>query len=344
MVAKAAFRERTVAEIKRLRRIEVSNPSELVEAHSKLVAEPDTFVQAMNPIFPKQRGAVSFNKYGPITRLRIFNSAREAMLAKVHPYELLRDAVNSMKEPTLGFALVPPAIGFDGRPMHLDLRPLVVAWKEPFEGARVFAYIHQTGASIAMKTWENNAAYEGKTVIGSIPSRRKKIGRHKAELRHVNAIPLMKNLQRQVADFQFYIPLTIRPSEDTEKRRYAKVRFGMPGLKTEEVLPVMWTDCTLVYENILAEVQEWRRRRSSGGANGYWPPSLEFTVIPLISQFGVNMYKRFRNNTLNHFGSKLRDAETNIAIGEMAREFKHGRVFFSERARDGKMEDYDWSV
>lgn len=341
MATKDFFKERTVAEIKGLRRTEVANISELVEAQTK--SQPDEFVQVMNPLLPGHVRATSFNKYGPITRLHAFESVREAIQARRHPYELLREAVDSMAAPTLGFAVVPPTLGLNGEQLHLDARPLVVAWKEPFEGQRIFAYAHQTGFSIEMEPPRGtNVAYEGKTIIGYIPSRRKKVERYKAEVRHVNAISLRRNLLREIAGFQFYIPLTLRPSEDTEKRRYAKLRFGMPGLKSEEVLPVMWTDCALLYQNIFAEVQEWRKQKQRG--EKAWPPSLEFTLIPMISQLGVTMYKRFRNNTLNNWGSKLRDAETNLAIGEMARQFKHNRVFFSERKRDGKMEDYDWRV
>ena len=92
------------------------------------------------------------------------------------------------------------------------------------------------------------------------------------------------------------------------------------------------------------ESQEWRRNKAAGKPVDYYPPSLEFTVVPLVTQFAVNMYKKLRNNTLNNQGKKFTDAETNLALGELARQFKHGRVFYSERARDGRMEDYNWAV
>ena len=71
MVKKSFFVERTEAQIKRLRKIETGSISETREALDKI--QPDEYVQNMNNMI-RGFGSVSFNKYGPITRMRFFRS------------------------------------------------------------------------------------------------------------------------------------------------------------------------------------------------------------------------------------------------------------------------------
>jgi hypothetical protein len=300
----------------------------------------------MNPIFSPSYTARTFNKYGPVLRQREFSSIGECLEASLRPYELLKEAVDNALKLSLGFAIIPPRISLDGEPLQMDLRPLVVPWKEILEGARVFAYSRQKNVPIIIeRQYGRNAHYEGLTIIGSVPSRTEGMDRHRVTLTHVPATPLRRNLARQIAKMQFYIPLTIRPSEDTEKRRYAKLRFGMPGLKKEEILPVMWTDIAFYYEYIRQNVDATRRFfQANSNAQKYWPPALEFTPFPLVTNLAVDIYRKIRNNTLNNSGLKLRDAETNLAIDALTRRFGHARVFFSQRVRDKKLEDLDWSI
>jgi hypothetical protein len=339
-IKKSFFEERTAAQIKELARINVDSIDDLVEAFDSLSAREHVHISF--PIFDKKIPARTFNKYGPLIRLQHFETAGQCMAAKLHPWELLRASVNSMAEPTLGYADIPPSVDPDCRTIKSDLRILVVPWKEILEGARLYAYSHQQNVPITIDfQLTENAGYLGKTVIGSVPSRREKIARYNVSLSHVPALVITNELSDREKEIQYFVPHIMRPSNNTPKQRYALLRSGMPGLSLNDVLPVMWADIAFYYEVIRAE-KMMIDAFSAAGSKPVHPASAEFTMFPIPTKYAVELYKKILNNALNQKGEKPRDAEVNLILGAAAKDHKYNKLFFARNSVDGKLENYNW--
>jgi hypothetical protein len=349
---KRFFWNRTSGEIKRLgNKIEVITIADAVKAHLDNFDRENYYVDITKNILPEGKPVTSFSRHGPILFTRGFKSVGECLEAKIRPFRLIRNALNNSDKDTLGYVILPPVYGLDGGVIRDNLRPIVVAWREPFEAGRVVAYAHQERVPIEVESeFGTNPEYEGLTITGHIPSRTKKMPRHKITLTHVPCIPLRPKLNRKVAAYQFYVPLTIQPSgfradkesELLEKRRYRMMSFGR-GPQKMKLLPVMWADIALYYDLIRREAKEVRSyRERKPEAIKFYPASLEFTPFPLITRHAVRMYLKFRNNTLNYRGETPNDPELNFLTSNLGRQRKYGRVFFSYK--EGRIQDYDWHV
>jgi hypothetical protein len=341
------FKDLTPGQVKRLgERIEVSNVEEAVAVHTSKKGQ-DYYVQIMERTIPKGHSPRSYQKYGPITWTREFGSVEECLEAKTHPWELMRDAVNAMEEPTIGIGHLPP-LEENGKPIRDNTLARVIAWKEIFEGARVFAYAHQSlgmdgePVGIDLRRGRTNAKIYGAQMHGTIPSRRKHVGRWKVQLHSVPATAVHAYTDKEVAARQFYIPLTFTPFNVAEKSFYRRLQTTE---RSGQYIPIMWNDAALYFEYMQQDVDELKEQKETmRSPPTHHPPSIEFTPIPLVTRSSVEVYMKFLNQTLNHKGQKLRDAELNLCIGELAKNWKYMRTFYSKMSRDGRLAEYKWGL
>ncbi len=318
MAKKQFFREATKAEIKRKNLVDLEKLSNI-----NLINENEYVI--FNEYVPKGfESARKFMKHGPEVKLKRFYTLKQALDYGKTPVQLREESFNEITSVAFcGYTFLP--IGKDKRKRKLSL-------VECLEGARIFAYAHQSTTNIKVKAYEDakRVRIDGAEVVISLPSRTK--GKGKMQFKFIS-VPITDSPEK------YGIALNIGSDHSCPSKRF-NIRYRFSDDKEGSGI---FNLCAHEYAGYLKLIeQQWNEKKN---------------IIPLqMSQFAiptqetVDYYLKLENNLLIRDKNlesedKLRKpnrADKEIALWGLVKKLKHDRTFFSIESRDGLVQNYIW--
>lgn len=318
---KTFFREATKAEIKQGNFVDYRELGSL-EVIGSLSDEEYTVVREFVP--RGYESARKFMKHGPEVKPRRAYSLDQAVQMGKTPVQLRAEAFDSIPGINYcGYSFVP--LGNDGRKRKVSL-------VECLEGARLFAYAHQSGVGIKVKPYADakRVRIDGAEVVIDVPSRTHGERRMKFKL---TSVPYIDGREKHI------ISLGIGSDHSCPSKRF-NIRYRYTDDKESSGV------VNLCAHEIAGYLQLVQYAMQEG--KNLIPLQMSQFAIP--SQETVDYYLRWCNNVLvkdENLESKdqLRKpnrAEREIALWQLVKALGHDRTFYADRSRDGNVKDYVW--
>jgi len=319
---KQFFRENTKAEVKGKTFV---NYSELAELSVIASLEPDEYTIVQEFVPRGYESARKFMKHGPEVKPRRVYSLEQAVRMGKTPVQLREEAFDSILGTNYcGYSFVP--LGNDSRKRKV---PLV----ECLEGARLFAYAHQSGVGIKVKPYADakRVRIDGAEVVVEVPSRTQGERRMRFKL---TSVPYVDSKEKYI------VSLNIGSDHSCPSKRF-NIRYRYTDDKESSGVVNM---CAHEIGGYLELIQQ------AIGDKNLIPLQMSQFAIP--SQETVDYYLRLCNNVLvrdNGLVSKdqlrkMNRAEKEIALWAFVKSLGHDRTFYAESSRDGNVRDYTWSI
>ncbi len=316
---KPFFRQLTKAEIKRKNLVEIASLADI----SGLQA--DQFVILPETLVPRgYDSARKFMKHGPEVKPKRAYSLEQAIRDGRTPVQLRRDEFNAIDNGNY--------CGYSFLPLGRDRRKRKVPLIECLEGARIFAYAHQTPRTgIKIRAYADSARVrlDGAEVVAEVPSRTQDMLRIQLKL---ISVPMVDCPEK------YGVALNIGSDHSCGSKRY-NIRYRYTDDKESSGIVNSCGHEIAAYLELIQ--QQWQ----------------EMNIIPLqMSQFAiptqetVNYYLKFENNVLVRDANllcedKLRKpnrAEKEIGLWNLVLTRGHDRTFYSRASRDGSVQAYRW--
>lgn len=342
MERKSFFNERSPKRMEKMERVEVDNPSGLVE--TLLSINPSEEVVEINfPIIPQRYVRYSSNsaqasrkcyKHGNYINLKQPRSLKENLRTPIIPEGILRDSLEFLQRKNeenidvVGYAFRP----IQGRDRRKRLVPFVWA----FEGARLFNYSENVSWGIDVVPYDNSGRVksEGAEIICKVPSRTKKHGRYLVRLRHV---PVVDNLEKNATIWSLDSNFAEEPLHKSYNMRYTWQNSNEGS------------DVATFYPHEIAAYFGVVKNYLQKEDRNFVPLDVNPFMIP--SKRGADFYNRLCNNVLiyeNNSGServrKPHIAEKSILLARGIGFLGLNEMMYRDVGRDGKITEYDWSI
>jgi hypothetical protein len=354
MAKKSFFRERTVAEIRKLkgsqafrqnglvRRIDgLSLGDEFLEIRARIV--PGSFFTSGRTPDEASRKCLKENYLGlshPETKTECFTSPLIPLQIREKDFAFWnQEEGRKLKEEEIN------SVGYFVRPNWGDRMKRVTPFAFLAEGLRLFAYAENLAGGIEVEPYASarRAIHEGADIVVHIPSRTKKHQHYKYKLSHVPVIRSPDNLAT-VLSLRPSVLLDEETGEPIEGRTPHEVYFAR---YTKEHDPESSSMITTYPHDVAAYLGIVKDQLI---VHNMTP--MEMNPHALFSQHGVDFYKKLCNNVLIYDGSlkskeKLRKphlAEKSILLARAIGVFGHDDFAFWDPQRDGKLKDYNWQV
>jgi len=318
MVKKTFFRESTKAEIKEKNKIIIEELHEIANIKQNEYAILYSFI-------PKNyENSRKFMKHGPEVKPMRYYSLEHALKIRKTPVQLREEAFNKINSYEF--------CGYSFMPLGKDKRKRKVSLVECLEGARLFAYSHQTNAKIFAKPYDKpeRVDKEGAEVIIEVPSRTKKEKRNKFKL---TSVPIKDSQEKYAISFNFGSDHSCPSKKFNIRYRYFsdKESSGIVNICAHDIAG----DLQLIE-------QELNKKKNI--------IPLQMCQFAIPTQETVNYYLKLENNLLIYDENlknknKLRKpnrAEKEISLWALVKYLGHDKTFYSKKSRDGNVADYKW--
>ena len=350
MSKKSFFAERTPLQIRKLRVKQVSTQKDLVvKIHSLNPAEeaielrscliPGRYLYNTENWAQASRKAL---KHGPKLRLPHPTTWSECGRSPLIPLSLRAQALSGlekMKEQNIQFS------GYDVKPTWGDRTPRVYTFAWAPEGLRLFAYAERHAGGIKVESYANarRVARDGGSFVVEVPSRTVKSQRYKFRLDHVPVIRDSRNLTSV---------LTLKPAimteEETGEPEHGRtphetylMKYGYDTSQERDDVVNLYPQDLAAYLTIARE--QWRAHNMT---------TMEMNPFIILSRAGAEFCNRLNNNLLVYDPTltgkektrKPHIYEKSILIARAIGHFGHDEFAFCDWDRDGKPQDYDWSI
>jgi hypothetical protein len=319
---KSFFDERTEAEIKKLQLMPVSSLNHLIDEAEYILfrGKPSEHgLRLTEPItLPLETARKAMHSAG-VTAIKQFRRAEEADNFAYSFIKLYLDKIPEIPGNNLGVVIQPTPLNKYGQLSLTDLRPLIIPWKEVMEGLRLYSYSKDMPAPISINSVrECRDNIGGVQVVAKVPSRTEKADRHRVVINHF-PIAGTKGV---------YLSTMFAPSDDSMKAVYHKSTIeryaSVVGIQDARCL--MWDMVAASYEMATRD-----------------PGIFAKLPFPTFTGLAKDVYRVLINNTVDHRGKKLNDVQLCMALDTLIK--KEGdAAIFHKRARDGKIEKYDWRI
>ena len=318
MTKKTFFRENTIGEIKTKNKVNINSLYEI----SNLKQNEYTIIPSFIP--KNYENSRKFMKHGPEVKPRRYYSLEEALKIRKTPVQLREEAFNKIN--SFEFC------GYSFMPLGKDKRKRKVSLVECLEGARLFAYSHQTNAKIFAKPYDKpeRVDKEGAEVIIEVPSRTKKEKRNKFKL---TSVPIKDSQEKYAISFNFGSDHSCPSKKFNIRYRYFsdKESSGIVNICAHDIAG----DLQLIE-------QELNKKKNI--------IPLQMCQFAIPTQETVNYYLKLENNLLIYDENlknknKLRKpnrAEKEISLWALVKYLGHDKTFYSKKSRDGNVADYKW--
>ena len=323
MVKKSFFREATKAEIIRKRLVETGDLVQLsLDAIAQLGEDEFIIVPAFTP--KRYESARKFMKHGPEVKLRRVYTIEQAIKLGRTPVQLRGEAFNSIRGHNF--------CGYTFLPLGRDRRKRKISLIECLEGARIFAYAHQSGVGIGVRPYADarRVRREGAEVSVEVPSREKGKGRMLFKL---VSVPFVDSPEKYAVSLNIGSDHSCPAKRFNIRYRYVddKEASGIVNLCAHEIA----ADLELIQ-------QEWQKNKNI--------IPLQMCQIAIPSQATVDYYLKWENNILVRDDSlkskerlrKPNRTEKEIGLWAWVEALKHDRTFYSRESRDGDVRAYKW--
>jgi len=316
---KIFFKSATKAQIK---------AKELVEAKTiKQFAKLNTgqYLILSCDIIPRgYESARKFMKHGPEVKPKRFYSLDQAVKEGKTPVQLREDAFDS-----LDFDV--RYCGYTFMPLGRDRRKRKVSLIECLDGARLFAYSHQSGEKIKIKPYDNSkrVKIDGAEVICEVPSTTEGKDSYPFKL---TAVPVVDCNEKNAVSLNLGSDHSCGAKRFNIRYRYSddKESSGIVNICSHEIAAY------------LQLIQNYMDRKNL--------IPLQMCQIAIPSQETVDFYLKLENNLLiRDQGLETKDklrhpnrAEKEIALWDFVKVLGHDRTFYSKKSRDGTVSDYNW--
>lgn len=321
MVKKYFFRDNSKAEIKRKDLIELDELIGIVDLNKEqYVVVPE--------LIPKNYAtARKFMKHGLEVKPKRYHSIEQAVKEGKTPVQLREIAFNSLQ----GYYFC----GYTFMPLGLDRRKRKVSLIECLEGARIFAYAHQTKEvreGIKIKTYADakKVRLEGADVVAEVPSRTQ--GERRIQLKLMN-IPIVDSPEKYAVACNF-------ASDHSCSSKRFNIRYKYQDDKESSGIVNICAHEISTYLELIQK--EWNENKNI--------IPLQMCQFAIPSQFAVDFYLKLENNILIKDENiktkdklrKLNRAEKEILLWRLVKEYGHDKTFYSIKSRDGNVADYKW--
>ena len=319
MVKKTFFKENTIGKIKIKNLVKINSFYEI----ANLKQNEYTILPSFIPKYYKN--SRKFMKHGPEVKPMRYYSLENALNIIKTPVQLREEAFNKINSYEF--------CGYSFMPLGKDKRKRKVSLIECLEGARLFAYSHQTNAKIFIKSYDKpkRVDKEGAEVIVEVPSRTKKEKRNKFKL---FPVPIKDSLEK------YAISLNIGSDHSCPSKRF-NIRYKYSDDKESSGIINICAHEIAAYLELIQ--QEWDAKKNM------IPVQMCQFAIP--TQQTVDYYLKLGNNILIYDNNlknknKLRKpnrAEKEIGLWALVKSLGHDKTFYSKKSRDGDVADYRWN-
>ncbi|MFH1425190.1 MAG: hypothetical protein ABIG28_00460 [archaeon] len=350
MTRKSFFKERTPVQIRKLRISRVPTQRNLIEKivgldpreealEIRTCLIPGRFLQYTNNWAQASRKAL---KHGPKLRLphpttwsACKNSPHIPLAYRVRAFKTLEE----MKEQDIHFS------GYDIKPTWGDQTRRVFPFVWASEGIRLFAYAENNAGGIKVEDYADarKVARNGGSFVVEVPSRTPKSSRYKFRLDHVPVIRDPRNLAAVLT----LKPAVITDGETGEPKvgrtphETYLIQYGYEDSPGRDDPMTMYPQDLAAYLTIARN--QWRQHNMT---------TMEMNPFVLISREGAEFCNRLNNNVLVYDPSligkqktrKLHIYEKSVLIARAIGHFSHDEFAFWDWDRDGRPQDYDWSI
>ena len=350
MSKKSFFKERTIAEIERLKINRAYNQRNLVRTIDSL----DPIEESLEIRVQIVPGSFYINvksskdasrkclKHGQLISLSHPETKEACRKSPEIPLKIrARDfsALKEMKEEEINY------VGYSMQPTWGDRIKRVFPFVFIPEGMRIFSYAETQTKGIEIDAYKDakKVSNEGAGIVVEVPSRTRKQGRYKFKLVSVPVIRSPENLSTI---------LTLRSSvlqdEETGEivrgrttHEHYNIRYKWEADREGSNIITFYPHDVAAYIKIAGE--EWKQHNLT---------TMEFNPFALTSQHGADFYQKLMNNVLIYDPKlknkgklrKLHLAEKSILWARAIGVFGHDDFAYWDPARDGKLKDYDWKT
>ena len=350
MAQKEFFRERTVAEIRRMNLRMVYRARGLVERIDDLDFDKDA-VEVRVQLIPGRfyrnvgnsagasRKALKHGERGGWIKLPYPETEKETFGSSDIPLRIRERAfaqLGDMKEENIFY------VGYYEQPNWGDRRKIVYPFAWMPESVKLFAYAENLAGGIKVNTkyqHSGNVWRKGAEVPVEVPSRTEKQDRYKYKLIHV---PLVRS------PWNLSTVLRMRPVHEVDERGDVQqgrteherflIRYPWPDAPEEGNVVWRYPQDGAAYYTIFKK--EWQDNHNI--------TPLEMNPFSLFGKRGARFYDRLKNNVLvfdptlksNDKLRKLHIAEASILWARAIGRFGFGEFGFWDWERDGALRDY----
>lgn len=322
MTKKQFFEEETKGQIKRKTLVDFAEIAELPIIGS---LDPNEYTIVREFVPRGYESARKFMKHGQEVKPRRIYSLEQAVKMARTPVQLREEAFDSIQGDKY--------CGYSFLPLGKDARKRKVSLVECLEGARLFAYAHQSGVGIKVKPYADakRVRIDGAEVVVDVSSRTK--GERRMQFK-LTSVPYVDSKEK------YAIALNIGSDHSCPSKRF-NIRYRYTDDKESSGVV-----------NICAhEIAGYLQLVQDAIADKNLIP-LQMSEFAIPSQETVNYYLRLCNNVLVRdeelvSGDKLRKmnrAEREIALWAFVRALGHDKTFYADRSRDGNVMNYNWSL
>jgi hypothetical protein len=269
--------------------------------------------------------ARKFMKHGPEVKPRRYHTLEQAIREALTPIQLRADAFDKLDSEMI-------YCGYSFMPLGRDRRKRKVALIECLEGARLFAYAHQTGEEIKIKAYDRSRKVrrEGAEAVFEVPSRTEGEDFHQFKLM---SIPVVDSPEKFAISLNFGSDHSCGAKRFNIRYRYSDDKEGSGIVNV----------CSHEVAAYLRAIEYYKNKHNL--------VPLQMCQFALPSQKTVDFYKALGNNVLVRDSARktngglrhLNRAEKEIALWSLVEELGHDRTFYSKKSRDGNLAEYDWS-
>lgn len=326
MVHKQFFQQATKGEIKAKHLVDVFG-NETISQRVLAIANLSPDEYTIIPVPDNYESGRKFKTHGDEVKLKRYRTVEDAIVEAKTPVQLRRQKFNGLYSHKYCSYSFIPLVGNDARKRKV---PLV----ECLEGARLYAYMHQVPGTFArVKAYSDakRVEIEGAEVAFEVPSRREEIRRYQGKL---VSVPIID------APEKFAIAPSIGSDHSCAAKRFSIRYMYIDDKETSKVFNFCSHEIAAYLKLIEQEKQE-----------GNFIP-LEMCEFAIPSQKTVDYYLKILNNTLIRDENikakdKLRKpnkADIELMLWAWVKELRHDKTFYSDRARDGRVKEYNWGA
>ncbi len=295
----------------------------------------------------QKEAARKFFKHGYYLHLTQPETQSEAYALKAIPLELRqRDfttKLQSMNEEEIFF------IGYQWHPVQgRDRLTRRVFFPFLAEGDRVYAYAETKTGGIQLQPYVDAARVkqEGGEIVCSVPSRRKKLPRYKLNLQHV---PVEGSTERRAVAWSLRAKYGSEDSGDSKGRapehEQYNIRYTWDFEREGSQQFTFYPHVIAAHRKVVKDY--WSK-------HNFTP--MEMSPLAFLSKKGIDFYNRLCNNVViydstcnNSNGKKgglrkLYLAEKAVLMSRSIGVLGAKEIMYWDGARDGRVEDYDWSI
>lgn len=337
---KQFFREATIGEIKKKKFVDFKDLGKL---HIVATLEHDEYTAVPNFV-PEEYSYRKFMKHGPEVRIPRFFSLEQAVKQGRTPVQLREMAFNSLNGfEFCGYSFLPvlptEADKEKDAELRIDERKRKIALVECLEGARLFAYSHQSGVGIKVKAYSDSkrVRIDGAEVICDVPSRSVR-GKRTEGMRmqfKLLSVPVVDSREKYAIAYNIGSDHSCPAKRFNIRYRYTddKESSGVVNICTHEIAAYLQVvQQELNDEKNIIPLQMCQFAIPSQETADYYLKWLNNVLIMKLDKKGEIKYH------------KPNRAHIEMGLWDFVGAKGHDETFYSMQSRDGNVRDYNWQV